>query len=362
MWRGFCGSPDAPTSCKPRTRLLTFRVYLPWPCSPQCQQWAPSPGSEVARCFRGVPPPSGALLPILTLLDSPLRPRLIPEALTDLRFYATLVAILAAVSIALLTNRRKKLFFDVVCEALLLDFKPTNTPEANENKESHPTSGDEYVLFIVDLHNAIGTFVGGLGSIDISPSRYERNISISFGNKARILEASIVEEDPTNIGEEIIQGTPLGQRLTLKPVLLNQGDWIRVRALVQNPEVNPSHGRRKWILRDENVFAVDVEGRIKGIRSFQRKLGKNELLQLTFAAFIVALLPEGISTILTIIGSLADNPNLSYVTARYIPLFGAQVALMIISIFSSSLFIRRVNRTRNVVAKYAPEGTRVLVA
>lgn len=291
-----------------------------------------------------------------------LRPRLISEALTDPRFYATLVAILVAVSIALLTNRRKKLFFDVVCEALLLDYKPTSPSESGENKESQQSSDHGYALFIIDLHNATGKYVGGLGSVDILPSSYERNISISFGDSARIIEASIVEEEPQNIGEQVIHEETSRETLTLKPVLLNQGDWIRVRALVQNPEVNPSHGIRKRILRDQNIFTVNVEGRIAGIRSFRRKLGKNQLLQLALPAVLVSLLPQTIGAILTVIGSLAGNPDLYFLEVRYTPLLAAQIALIIISIIAGTLYLQRLRRTYLVTAKYAPEGTRSLPA
>ncbi len=59
---------------------------------------------------------------------------------------------------------------------------------------------------------------------DISTTQYERNISFSFGNHARIIEADVMKEQPQGIGVELSIEGAREEELVLKPVLLNRGD------------------------------------------------------------------------------------------------------------------------------------------
>src|SRR5215212_8359143 len=85
------------------------------------------------------------------------------------------------------------------------------------------------------LRNPLWGIFSWLGGLDISREQYERRISFSFGENARILEAEVVEENPQGIGAEAIVYHVPPDTLTLKPMLFTQGESIRLRVVVDNP-------------------------------------------------------------------------------------------------------------------------------
>ncbi len=92
-------------------------------------------------------------------------------------------------------------------------------------------------MFVIDLRNPGWGIFGWLGGVDIAPSSYEREISFSFGKDARVLEAEVVEEDPEGIGATAYQLEAKTDAFAITRVLLNQEDSVRLRAVVENPEV-----------------------------------------------------------------------------------------------------------------------------
>jgi hypothetical protein len=155
----------------------------------------------------------------------------IGKALSDPSFYVGLAAVFTPILVALVSRRRKKLFFDVACEAWLMERKGEKETESSEEK----TKQADPVLFVIDLRNPLWGIFSWLGGLDISREQYERRISFSFGENARILEAEVVEENPQGIGAEAIVYHVPPDTLTLKPMLFNQGESIRLRVVVDNP-------------------------------------------------------------------------------------------------------------------------------
>lgn len=79
------------------------------------------------------------------------------------------VAVLVTILVPLVSRRRKKLFFDVLCEALLIERK-----SVTEAKGSEEQSERTPVLFVIDLRNPLWGIFNWLGGLDISPGQYER--------------------------------------------------------------------------------------------------------------------------------------------------------------------------------------------
>jgi hypothetical protein len=184
------------------------------------------------------------------------------------------VAVLVAIFVPLVSRRHKRLFFDVLCEAWVIERK--SGTEAESSKEQSKRA--DPVLFVIDLRKPFWGIFSWLGGLDISPEQYERRLSFTFGENARILEAEVVEEKPQGIGAEVIAYHFPPDRLILKPMLLNQGDSIHLRVVVENPEMAPYPSRwRAFFFGMPSPYAVKVEGRILGVRKIQRKRSAHEL-------------------------------------------------------------------------------------
>jgi hypothetical protein len=178
-----------------------------------------------------------------------------------------LIGVFIALFVPLVSRRRKKLFFDVVCEAWLIE----EEDEKGAGRSEEHSSEVRRVLFIIDLRNPLwGTF-SWLGGLDISPDQYERRISFSFGDSARILEAGVVEENPPDIESEVYADHFPPDKLIMKPMLLNQGDSIRLRLVVENPDTEPYLSWRHFFFGKPGYHAVRAQGRILGVRKIQQK-------------------------------------------------------------------------------------------
>jgi hypothetical protein len=116
---------------------------------------------------------------------------LVLESLGAPFFYLGIVAALVVVLVPFVAVRRKELSFDVVCEAKLFG--------AEDNGWMPPMAVDEdveeCVLFVIDLHEDWGGFIGGLGSTDTAPAQEcQREVSFGFGEDARVLEVGVLDE------------------------------------------------------------------------------------------------------------------------------------------------------------------------
>lgn len=200
------------------------------------------------------------------------------------------VAVLVSILVPLVSRRRKKLFFDVLCEAYLIERKSGTEAEGSEEQSKRTP-----VLFVIDLRNPLWGIFNWLGGLDISPEQYERRISFTFGENARILEADVVKEKPQGIGADAIANHFPSEKLILKPTLLNQGDSIRLRVVVENPDLAPSPSFwPAFFFGMPSHFAVKVEGRILGVRKIQRKRSTHELTASGATLLQLGILPVAI--------------------------------------------------------------------
>lgn len=107
------------------------------------------------------------------------------------------------------------------------------------------------------------------GWIPIEDKDFFEPVTISFGHRAEIMNCEVTECIPSNLNVELASETT---QVTIKPLLLNRGDSIRIKALVENYQK-----------------PVIVAGRIKGVPQIKPiKTGSSRLesLSLTFSALI----------------------------------------------------------------------------
>jgi hypothetical protein len=184
------------------------------------------------------------------------------EALGSPEILLGVAAFLATVFVPALYRRRRKILYDVMADFRLLDEKPESESKevvvAGRKMTTNPR------VFVVDVNNHAGRDIfgmfGGFGGVDITPAHYERPISFHFGDDASILDAKVTEEHPPGIRELVCVHR---NKIVLKPVLLNHGDALQLKVLVENPDEMTN-------LVGQEIGIIEVGGRITGIRSIQR--------------------------------------------------------------------------------------------
>lgn len=266
------------------------------------------------------------------------------------------VAVFATILIPLLFRRSKKLFFDVVCEALLVEQKKedVNLPVN--------VSGVPRALFVIDLRNPSWGMFAWLGGLDIAPSQYEQGVSFSFGEKARILEADVVEENPSNLNAELVPYHFPPDRITLKPLLLNQGDSIRIKVVADGPTIEPYpswFSKNTIFLARFRFFSVKAEGRILGIKKVERKRSSLELLAYATLFSSVALLPMIFQSAVGIVVWLLTGDPVLFLTAP-VPfvgpsniITGIQTALLLIGQILLIMAARKMTMSRKISNQYS---------
>lgn len=207
------------------------------------------------------------------------------ESLSDPFFYLGIAAVFVVQSVPLLALRRKKLFFEVVCEAKLFRSKGNGPQQMVGKHNSVDSDGDaELMLFVIDLHNAAGD-LAGVGGVDIAPAQHQRQISFGFGKEAHVLEAGVLKS-PQDIGAKVRIDGSQEERVVLEAVALNRGESIRLKAVVDNPEAKPDV---PWVGGGVR-YDIEVGGHIAGIRMIQRKWDSQKLLIYAFLAGLLGVI------------------------------------------------------------------------
>lgn len=261
------------------------------------------------------------------------------ESLDDPLFYVGIAAVLVPLFVAFLILRRKKLFIDVVCEAKLLGEEGNGSEHATQTNDAA-----ERMLFVIDLHNALGGLSGGLlGGVDIAPAQYQHRISLGFGEKARILEAGVLES-PHGIEAEVRIDGSQGDKLVLEAVPLKRGDLIRLKAVVKSPKAEPDPF---WVGGGVR-YTVGVEGRITGVRQIQRKWDSQKLLVYAFLAGVLGVILDH-----SVIGwarGLLTGDRTWFLTPPAL-LLGVQVAFVGIAAILLILALLKDKRSREIAGR-----------
>ena len=263
------------------------------------------------------------------------------ESLGDPLFYVGIAAVLGTLFVPLLVLRRKKLFFDVVCEARLLGPEGSDLEHvAGTSDAGRSRDGAERMLFVIDLHNAVGSLAGGLGGLDIAPAQYRQEISLGFGEDAHVLEAGVLESPHSTAAKVRIDGSR-EDRLVLEAVPLNRGDSIRLKTVVKNPRAEPDP---LWVGGGVR-YVVEVEGCITGIRKIQRKWDSQKLLMY---AFLTGLL--GVILDYSVVGWVREllTGDRTWLLAPPAFLLGAQITFVGVAAISLILAFFKDKRSREI--------------
>lgn len=201
------------------------------------------------------------------------------ESLDDPLFYFGMAVVLLPLFVPFWILRRRKLFFDIVCEAKLLGAEGKGLQHLTETNDDAVL-----MLFVIDLHNHVGRLARA-GGVDIKPPQYQREISFGFGEEASVLEAGVLES-PDDVEAKVHIERSQRDRLVIEADPLNRRGLICLKAVVKNPETEPEV---LWVGGGVR-YLVEVEGHIRGIRKIQRKWDSQKLLIYAFLAGLLGVL------------------------------------------------------------------------
>ncbi|MDP8899703.1 MAG: hypothetical protein M3N33_00835 [Actinomycetota bacterium] len=152
------------------------------------------------------------------------------------------------------------------------------------------------------VHNIVIEVLNS-GNTDIEVDQYERPLTFKFGDKAQILSAEVLYEEPDAIHASLTH-TPTA--VTLKPVLLNAGDVVGIRMLVANPTGIRSDGRVVGVTKIK-MGSAELRSATQGL------LGSIIALMFIPAVFFPDLLPpalRGVATALLVVGMIMATVGL----------------------------------------------------
>jgi hypothetical protein len=118
-------------------------------------------------------------------------------------------------------------------------------------------------LFMITLNNS--------GGEPIRAEDFERPVRCQWQGPAQILTADVVEVGPTSLRPVIKTSV---SEIVLEPLLLNGGDWLKIKALVN----------------ESGTGACSVDGRIVGVKKLEhRTVDPNERLLKTLTGAVIGL-------------------------------------------------------------------------
>lgn len=266
------------------------------------------------------------------------------RALHDPNFYVGVATFATIFLAAFVASRRKKLFFDVLGELdVSASPKRKGMPRIKKRTavgayaEADWRSNKPFrMLFLIEIQNAVGSLFGTLvGGVDLTKERIVKEVSFSFGKSAHVVEAEIVAQSPPDIGAEVRITGSESNGVTLEPVLLNQGDWVRIKVIVENPEVDVHK------LPFGGLSQITAAGRIIGIKRIQRR---RSIQTLTLYGLGVAVMSGSLSDIVALASYLIGHPEFVYTRGSTI-VVGVQTALLLLAASLIVTVLRKVKRT-----------------
>jgi hypothetical protein len=190
---------------------------------------------------------------------------------------ATTIGVLVSILLWHLNQRRKAVSYTVMRHHPLLNLSGAARNDMDIRFAGHSIS-DAYLIVIRIINT---------GHLPIAVSDYQTALSVLLNPGANIVAASIIETTPVDLEERVkhedkskslIQEIE-GEKVTLTPVLLNDGDSITVQMLARNA-----------------MGGVSVRGHVQGIKRINQwhesRIWSKFLIQL--GAFIMAFAMLGV--------------------------------------------------------------------
>lgn len=142
----------------------------------------------------------------------------------SIEFFALVVTIITALIPIILyirTRKKRSLSYDIVSRIPLLSI----------DKEIGKDLQIFYKEKRVQQMHLIEVNIINSGNVAIKANDFEGKISLNFGNKAQIFTSEITKTNPSNLNPTIKINN---NTLFLEPLLLNSGDSISIKSLVEN--------------------------------------------------------------------------------------------------------------------------------
>jgi len=162
------------------------------------------------------------------------------DLLHDPRFYgpiATSCGVLVTLALWFLSQKRKRLSYEILSNVPLKEVPAHFKDRLQVQLDGSPVH-DLYLLVVKVINS---------GDIAIRSNEYDGKVTIVISNQSKVLLAEVEETRPDNLHERSLKSKekkPLiesfeGSDVVLRPVMLNKGDFIKVRLLVHNSPGEP---------------------------------------------------------------------------------------------------------------------------
>ncbi|WP_160309664.1 hypothetical protein [Rubrobacter aplysinae] len=126
------------------------------------------------------------------------------------------------------------------------------------------------------------------------------------------MEADIVKEQPPNIGAVVAPYHYPPDTLVLKPTVLNKGDWLRLRIVVENPAHEPNSR-----LTTSPLYKAAFQSRILGLKRVKRRWDAHRLVAYGFLIVVLG-------TAVGLVGSLV-SALMRFALGRNVALYGIPI-------------------------------------
>lgn len=159
------------------------------------------------------------------------------------------------------------------------------------------------------------------GNEPIRRDDYEQTLTFDFHDQARVLDAEVLQTEPTNMNPVVISETDT--KVRLNPILLNDGNRITIKMLVENAERVPK-----------------VDGRIAGVNKLRDTLAPIRALKPLLArAGLVAIITNLSALIVFALVQVFDfsQPTSSILLVAFPALGGSGFTIWIASRLMSDL-------------------------
>jgi hypothetical protein len=188
------------------------------------------------------------------------------------RTILAIIAISITVLLFLIGRRRKSLSYMVSDTRVLGVHEAVNPSRVQILFDGKPVT--DVRLVIITINNS--------GNEPIRVDDFERALRFSWAEPARILTAEVIEVSPDSLQPTIEAGV---NEVVLDPLLLNRGDWLRIKTLTNQ------------------VGKLSVDARVVGVKRIQKAVASSNGLspkRLLFiglggaAGLLLILLGEGL--------------------------------------------------------------------
>src|SRR5580700_6537718 len=190
------------------------------------------------------------------------------------RTILAIVALCVTVGLFLAGRRRKRLGYSVSDTRVLGVHEAVNPSRLQILFDGSPVT--EVRLVIITVNN--------WGNEPIRVDDFERPLRFSWSSPAKILTAEVIEVSPESLQPTINAGA---NEIVVDPLLLNPGDWFRIKALINQ------------------VSKLSVDARVVGVKRITKVIATDKVTSVRTLRLLVGMAFGGVLTILLMLAGQA---------------------------------------------------------